>query len=163
MKKIFAKLLDKLRVHFLLILGIAIISILLVDRSKTIDMPYQYPIVPGTDEWEAFESRTEMVDACQIPETILKEISTEALLQTILKYPFLSEMTMFYRTPEECEQERGFWHIAGEFNGLQEFMKREDALQSLKKYGSFTDLESNSHVLTIIYRNVWSYQHSLAP
>lgn len=42
------------------------------------------------------------------------------------------QMTMFYRTPEECEQERGFWHIAGEFNGLQEFMKRADALQSLK-------------------------------
>lgn len=121
-------------------------------------MPYQYPILPGTDEWEAFESRTEMVEACQIPEHLLDNMTTDALLQTILNYPFLSEMVMFYRTPEECERESGFWHIAGEFNGLQEFMKRKDALQSLKRYGSFTNLESNSHVTIIIYRNVARYQ-----
>lgn len=149
-------------VYYAFLIVIVVLSAIAIGhRYKMISSPYQYPILPRSDEWKMFESRTEMVDACQIPETILKKMTTEALLETIIKYPFLSEMTMFYRTPEECEQESGFWKIAAEFNGLQEFMKREDALQSLKKYGSFTNLESNSHVFTIIYRNVWSYQQSL--
>lgn len=130
-------------------------------QKQEIQTPYQYPIVPGTEAWENFESRPEMVAACQIPQDILERLSTDALLQTILDYPFLSEMTMFYRTSEECEQELGFWHIANSFNGLQELLNRGDALSTLEQYGSFHHLDNNERPLTIIYRNILKYSKTL--
>ena len=38
-----------------------------------------YPILPGTKEWENFNSRDEMMAACQIPTEIVASMSTEAL------------------------------------------------------------------------------------
>lgn len=136
-----------------------VFGLIALPKDDTIKTPYQYPVVPGTQEWMRFESRPEMVEACQIPQDILDKLSTGALLQTILKYPFLSEMTMFYRTPEEREAEAGFWHITNSFNGLQEFMLREDALPALETYQSFHDLQNNSSALTIIYRNISIFQN----
>jgi len=131
---------------------------MLPKDGASVEEPYQYPIVPGTQEWIQLESRPEMLEACQIPQEILDKLSTDALLQTILDYPFLSEMTMFYRTPEECNAEADFWFITDSFNGLQEFLSRKDALSALEKYQSFNALDNNSNVLTIIYRNVLSFQ-----
>lgn len=145
-----------LSLSLFLLVGISIVFS--VVSAKPINTPYQYPITPGSIEWEGFESRLDMIDACQIPKHILDKLSTSALLQTVLTYPFLSEMTMFYRTPEECEQEIGFWHIANSFNGLQELIMREDALLELKNYGSFNNLDNNDSVLTIIYRNILGSQ-----
>lgn len=146
---------------YLLILSFLVVFSLIVLFSKddTIETPYQYPIVPGTQEWMQLESRPEMLEACQIPKEILDKLSTDALLQTILDYPFLSEMTMFYMTPEECNSEAGFWFITDSFNGLQEFLSRKDALSVLEKYQSFNALDNNGNVLTIIYRNVLSFQN----
>lgn len=147
--------------HLFFILFFLLTSSLIVFFTKddTITSPYQYPIIPGTQEWMQLESRPEMLDACQIPEEILDKLSTDALLQTILDYPFLSEMTLFYRTPEECSSEAGFWFITESFNGLQEFLSRRDALSSLEKYQNFNNINNNSSVLTIIYRNVLNFQN----
>ena len=146
---------------FLFTLFFLLASSLIVFFAKddTIETPYQYPIVPGTQEWMQLESRPEMLEACQIPKEILDKLSTDALLQTILDYPFLYEMTLFYMTPEECNSEAGFWFITDSFNGLQEFLSRRDALSALEKYQSFNALDNNGSVLTIIYRNVLSFQN----
>lgn len=142
------------KVFLFSLLLITVLCSYFISTNQEIQTPYQYPVVPGTIEWENFESRSDMIEACQIPQDTLERLSTDALLQTILDYPFLSEMVMFYRTPEEREQELGFWHIANSFNGLQEFMKREDALSTLEEYGSFNNLDNNGSPLVIIYRNI---------
>ena len=145
----------KLKRHlWLLVLLLVPVFGLLPFREKTIQTPYQYPVQPGTEEWAAFESRVEMAEACQIPQDVLERLSTDALLQTVLDYPLLPEMLMFYRTPEECAAEVGFWHIADSFNGLQELMGRRDALSCLEQYGTFNNLQWNGNVLTIMYRNI---------
>ena len=135
---------------------------ILYDTSQTIDTPYTFPITPNMEEWASFRSRDEMVAACQIPEEILSKLSTHALVETILTYPFLSEITMFYRTQMECDRELGFWRIANSFNGLQELLTRDDALSVLEDYGKFDDLTYNSNVLVIIYRNIEQYQRTIA-
>jgi len=143
----------------LLTLLLASSLIVFFTKDDTIETPYHYPIVPGTQEWIQLESRPEMLEACQIPKKILDKLSTDALLQTILEYPFLSEMTLFYMTPEESNSEAGFWFITDSFNGLQEFLSRKDALSALEKYQSFNALDNNCSVLTIIYRNVLKFQN----
>lgn len=50
---------------------------------------WDYPVKTGSKEWAKFESNKEKVDACQIPENILSVISTEDLLELILKYPLI--------------------------------------------------------------------------
>ena len=150
-----------LKILFALLLSaMVILGVWLISQDRTIDTPYQYPIMPGSAEWAQLESRTEMVKRCQIPQNILRRLSTDALLQTILDYPLLFEMRILYWNNNESDKELGFRHIADTFNGLQEFMRRDDALQTLNKYGSFKDLDNNSNILTIIYRNVLSTQKS---
>ena len=57
-----------------------------------IDEPYVYPIVPGTPEWVALDSRVTKGQVCQIPEDILSRMTTSALLETVLDYPLLGDI-----------------------------------------------------------------------
>ena len=63
-----------------------------LTESYTITEAYQYPIVPGTAEWASFKTRMEKVAACQIPESILKNMTTEALVETVMNYPLLVDI-----------------------------------------------------------------------
>lgn len=80
----------------LVLCGAALAAALLTPRA--IDVPYEYPIVPGTDEWFAMSGR-ERKKACQIPEDVLERLTDEALARSVLDYPFLMDMTL-YSTPE---------------------------------------------------------------
>ena len=59
------------------------------QEAYTIFEPYDYPIRPGSDEWNNISTNSEMIAACAIPEDILHEMSTDALLATILDYPLV--------------------------------------------------------------------------
>lgn len=85
---------------------------------------YNYPVRPKKGGWQ-LKSHQERIEACQIPETILTDISTTGLIYTILDYPLLYDM-FFFNTPQS-----GFDSVASNFNGLQELMKREDAGKEL--------------------------------
>lgn len=53
---------------------------------------WTYPVMPGTEQWKAFQSHQEMLEACQIPKSVLQSISTERLLQLCLDYPLLLDI-----------------------------------------------------------------------
>ena len=36
------------------------------DKSKAVNEPYVYPIIPGTPEWKQLDSKDKMMMACQI-------------------------------------------------------------------------------------------------
>lgn len=83
---------------------------------------YDYPIKPGTSQW-VFTSQQEKLDACQIPQSTLAIMSTEAVMQSCLDLPVLGDLllnvgvnitgiTQFYMT---------------NFSGLIELSKRIDA------------------------------------
>jgi hypothetical protein len=82
---------------------------------------YDYPIKPGTDGWKAFTTHDEMLEACQIPEDILKNMSTKALVETVLDYPLLGDMWAYNSI------QQGFEAVASQFNGLPELLNRKDA------------------------------------
>ncbi|WP_291861253.1 hypothetical protein [Marinilabilia sp.] len=79
---------------------------------------YEYPIVPGMDEWADLKSLSEMVQACQIPNSKLKSISTEGLLETLLTYPLILDYGAFNFGQD------GFERIKSENNGFEELYGR---------------------------------------
>jgi len=81
---------------------------------------YKFPIRPGTDEWKAFQTREEMVNACKIPQKVLNSISTEGLLETLLNYPFINDYIFFDHL------QSGFQSIKTENNCFAELFGRDD-------------------------------------
>ncbi len=98
------------------------------ETKYLITQPYDYPIKPGTDTWNSFESRVEKIQACEIPDEILKNMTTEALTETVMNYPLLIDMLAF------PSKEAGYQAIYRVFNGLKELDSRADALVKLSKY-----------------------------
>lgn len=90
---------------------------------------YIFPVQPGTPEWESLNSGAEMLEVCQIPESILQNMSTEGLVETCLNYPLFLNITAYDTLPKGLKQV-----IAG-FSGLQELLRRKDAGTALlEKY-----------------------------
>lgn len=96
-------------------------------RNSTI--PYDYPIKPGTSEWKSLNSNDAMIDACQIPLTVLNDMSTASLVETIINYPLINNMFAYDNI------QMGFKAVSSEFNGILELYKRDDGGKELiKKY-----------------------------
>jgi hypothetical protein len=107
----------------LLMLKMPFTSIVQTDsvQAASASDAYDYPIKPGTDGWKAFTTHDEMLEACQIPEDILKNMSTKALVETVLDYPLLGDMWAYNSI------QQGFEAVASQFNGLPELLNRKDA------------------------------------
>ena len=82
---------------------------------------YVYPVLPGTDAWNALGSHADMLAVCQIPEDILKNLTTRELLEVVLDYPLMVDMHVY------STMEQGFRSVMRQFNGLQELVSRPDA------------------------------------
>lgn len=86
----------------------------------TIEVPYEYPVLPGTDEWAEFYTRNQKVEACQIPEHLLTNMSTRALALTVLKYPLLNDYIAY------DDHLLAAQNMEKEFNGYRELLTRTD-------------------------------------
>ena len=125
------------------------------QESYTIFETYNYPIRPGSDEWNNMSTNSEIIAACAIPEDTLHEMSTDALLVTILDYPLITDMGMY------SSFQLGYEAMKKYFPALEEFEKRSDArkiiVQELGKsnYSDDTDGESiyRAKVLEVLLQN----------
>ena len=66
--------------------------------------------------------------ACQIPEDILHDMTTDALFQTVLDYPFISDIYAFNNLST------GYETVKRRFNGLQELETRSDYFDVVSNY-----------------------------
>ena len=116
---------------------------------------YDYPVKPGTAEWKALGSHVEMLKVCQIPDSNLTRMSTADLLETVLNYPLFLD-ALAYNWPQQ-----GFDAVSGQFNGLQELLKRPDGgTVLLAKYKAmdpkalgqdWTDLQKGGYAFKFMY------------
>ncbi|MFZ3101985.1 MAG: hypothetical protein WA113_07270 [Desulfitobacteriaceae bacterium] len=91
------------------------------DSSTNTVVSYQYPVKGGTEEWKKLNSHAEMLDVVQIPENILKKMTTAELVETVLNYPLYGDMYSYDTFQQGIES------IIIQFNGLSELLKRDDA------------------------------------
>jgi len=115
---------------------------------------YEFPLKRGSKEWKQFETIKERIDALQIPNIVLSNISTEGLLETCLSFPYLTDIFFSDNT------QLGFVALMNEFNGFQEFFKRKDFTNALlEKYRNLIvdikSLQSNGSV----NKGLFSFRH----
>lgn len=58
-------------------------------------MPYVFPLTPENEEWKELKTTDEMYAAYQIPEETLEQMSTKALVNTVLDDTFLTQFTVY--------------------------------------------------------------------
>lgn len=88
--------------------------------------PYTYPFTYENEEWSQV-SAAERHLRCQIPDDVLREMDTYALLWTVAEYPFLVDLSL---TDTIDESYHTLWYM---FNGIREIERRPDTLPVLKE------------------------------
>jgi len=114
-------------------------------QNKT-DYVYDFPISPGTSEWENLRTEVERFEAMQIPPELLKSMSTENLIITCLNYPAFGHYALFNFTV-------GINHLINNFNGLKELLLREDA--PAKMASLYSKLEVSTTRIESINTELW--------
>lgn len=96
---------------------------------------YDYPVKPGTPAWQAFTTHEQMLSACQVPENILRTMSTRGLVETALAYPLFGDMRAY------LDLQHGFDIVVANSNALAELLTRQDAgSELLSRYQSMDPL-----------------------
>jgi len=85
---------------------------------------FRYSSLPGMSTWP-YGNHQNMVDACQIPEEVLEQLSTSDLVQTVMFYPLLDDIYAFDSI------DGGFEIVKNHFRGLQELCARTDRVECL--------------------------------
>jgi hypothetical protein len=88
---------------------------------------YTYPIVPGMIEWNTSE---DVFPYVQLPEDVLKSISTLGLIDALVKAPLFSGLYMLSSSPPIDTWHRHY----DRFNSATELFNRKDAGDELIKY-----------------------------
>lgn len=99
---------------------------------------YIYPVTPEDAEWSDLGTIEEKIEACEIPQSILENLTTEALVRTVLDYPLIVYIYAYDTT------QKGYDKVKSYFNGLQELESRVDAIDVLQSY--IENQEGNSVV-----------------
>ncbi|WP_294471619.1 hypothetical protein [uncultured Bacteroides sp.] len=93
--------------------------------SRSMGKPsFEFPTI----QWSAFETHEQKLAACEIPDSILSNLSTEELVEICMKYPLIFDAYAF-NSPLQ-----GIKKVVSRFNGFKELMKRTDNCFFIFKY-----------------------------
>ncbi len=119
---------------FLIILALIFVPAFKSSVKYTDDSPYEFELTPGTDEWRSY-SKSSILAKLQVPEEKLSSMTTGALLETVLNYPYLLDYNAFGKLQYACDT------FCKDFNGFKELMQREDLTEELiEKYGEISEM-----------------------
>lgn len=110
----------KLIIFFLILIPI-------FSFAQDANLTWDFPTKPGKDGWENLKTETERLNAMQVPSDVLSNMETEELVITCMNYP----AALLYGA--YSNDYVGIRKIISQFNGLQELLKRKDALKYLTK------------------------------
>lgn len=118
---------------------------------------YNYPIKPGTPEWNNIRSTDSLFLVSQIPDPILKRISTDALVQSCIENPLKLFQFAF------SSRIQGRDELFRRLNCFQELIKRPDgAVRLFERYKlmepccieRMTDAERGDYSLLFYYTEI---------
>lgn len=128
-KKAFARI----GIGILVIIAIAFLPYLIhkyvffgFDPAYMIQRPYEYP-----SDWQSYPA-SEAKDMLEIDPEIVKNMATRPLVETVLAYPFLSDMYAFSDPASGKGVLTGVEAVASRFGALDELLSRQDAEKCLK-------------------------------
>lgn len=102
---------------------------------------YKYPIRPRSEEWKAFTSSEQMVEATQIPYSILEPMSTIGVFESCVENPLNLDLFV------TLEPQRFYDSFKETFNVCKELIKRDDtATELIKRYSSMcSECDANNY------------------
>lgn len=98
---------------------------------------FSFDSVTKPEIWKTFQTLEEMQSACQIPDDVLSNLSTEELVQICMDYPLFGNFSAYN------DELVGIKKVMDGFNGFTELKKRTDAAEKL------LDLYENVNVATL--------------
>lgn len=91
------------------------------------DEAHIYSVVPGSQEWKEM-TLEERLASCAVSQTEVKEMTTSALVETVLNYPYLLNIYAYNSIDEGIEM------VSSHFPGLSELISRSDGIEALQAY-----------------------------
>ena len=91
---------------------------------------YRYPVLPTMSTWP-YGNHADMISVCQIPENVLKEMSTEELLESVLYYPLFPDAYLYDSRQKAYEI---FKNSMGAFAAMAERGASETACSSTRGF-----------------------------
>lgn len=85
---------------------------------------YNYPCLPGMDTWKELKTGEEIFEVCQVPEKILKNQSTQAVIQALWEHP---SFPMIITPSSDSRFQPSLERFLFGINAYQELTKRTDA------------------------------------
>jgi hypothetical protein len=119
---------------------------------------WDYPVKPGTPQWEAFETHDQMLEATQIPEGVLSSLTTEELVEVCLNYPLYGDIFAYNSIQDGFRS-----NVVVNFNGVQELLRRTDNAQCLLdmlKSDDLLMLQSRKNISTTLQIGEAILRHS---
>lgn len=101
------------------------------DQNHASKERYQFPEL----DWKTFGTHAEKVQALQIPEATLARMDTWTLVRALFDYPLLFDAFAF------DDIQHGLEHTLSQFNAYNEWLSREDCIESFMSFQE--ELESN--------------------
>jgi hypothetical protein len=121
---------------------IILFSTISIGTMAQKEIVWDYPVKPGTDDWNNLRTEKDRIKALQIPDSVLARMHTKEFAKTLINFPLFGYYTAF-NTPQE-----GFDIMSMHFNIFQ-FLCKKDSV------GEF---------LISIYKNAeihgWKYETS---
>lgn len=90
-----------------------------IVKPEVID-EYLFPVRPGTPEWAKLNSHDEMLKVLELPDSVLRSITTWGLVQTCFNYPLAGDYAAHNNQVAYIND------LAVSFNGLKELFARDD-------------------------------------
>lgn len=113
------------------------------------ELSWDFPVKPGKEEWKNLKTETDRLNAMQIPPDVLSKMETEELVITCMNYP----AALFYGA--YSNNYVGIRKTIEKFNGLQELLKRNDALKYLTKVYTNSDTKGLKQKDTQLNEQYW--------
>lgn len=110
------------------------------------DIPYSYPILPGTAEWDAMSPHARR-ESCYVDRNTAEGLSTSALLITVLDYPFFGDIDAFN------DPKAKLLEFAESFPPLIVLCEREDAVEVVEEYISEVEKYDETGTLNLNWYN----------
>ena len=118
---------------FFLILNGYFIHAQINELNSQPKVTWDFPVNPSTTEWKELKSFEEQLLAYNIPEELMKKISTPELVKICLTYPKWGVINAFN------DRRVGLNNILPQFNGFRELFAQNDAAKELIKVYSKLD------------------------
>lgn len=115
--------------------------------TEKIDEPYEYPVLPGTVQWQEM-TKEERYASCYVERAIAENMTTEALLQTVLDYPYYDNVYAYNSFAE------GLMYVSEYCPPLQVLLERDATMATIESY------VSDVTVMDILYDGKNGFNHN---